>query len=189
VTLSENVFNGSGPNVGEGFGAFPFGGETTTLAATGNEILHMGSGFALAPQSGSPGGTVNATLSGNTVDGSLGSAVSFSVGDNGRLEGAFSNNRFFNSGRYGYEGSVGTGGVLGVTSSRNYFHNNTLGMTDNTLALGTGDVEGTGDVAGGGGCSAAPSGAGSAGRAASFGLLLLALCAVRLLGRARKERR
>jgi hypothetical protein len=152
VTLESNTFNGSGPNTGSAFQMMPSSNETGTVAAALNTVHNMGSGFLLrAGTSGTPpAGIINATLTGNSIDGSLGSAVNFNVSDNATINATINGNSFTNSGGYGYEGYVGTGSILNVTSSSNTFSGNTLGATDGTVPLGASDHVTT-SVSGGGG--------------------------------------
>jgi hypothetical protein len=117
----------------------PFSGETGTLVAGHNIMRSLGSGFQFNPQSGTPGGTVYATISNNSIDGSRGSAVVFSLNDNTAIHAALTGNSFSNSGRYGYEAYMGVGAVLDVASSSNTFSCNTLGATDGNVPLGPDD--------------------------------------------------
>jgi hypothetical protein len=153
VTLESNTFNGSGPNTGSAFQMMPSSNETGTVAAALNTVHNMGSGFILrAGTSGTPpAGIINAMLTGNSIDGSLGSAVNFDVSDNATINATINGNSFTNSGGYGYEGYVGTGSILNVTSSSNTFSGNALGATDGTVPLGASDQVTTSAAGGGGG--------------------------------------
>ncbi len=137
VVLDSNRFIGSGPNVNTAYSANPFAGETGDLSATNNVIFNMRGGFSLNPQSGAPGGVVNAILTNNTIDGSRNSAVGFSANDGSTINASIANNLLTNSGRYGFESWVGAGATLNVANSYNDFFNNALGATGGIVAIGS----------------------------------------------------
>ena len=76
LILDANRFLGSGDGVGAALSVFPFEDETVTVLATNNVTQGLGTGFSFNPQSGDPGGVVEATLTNNTVHASEGDAVS-----------------------------------------------------------------------------------------------------------------
>jgi len=137
VTMDANWFNGIGPNANNAFSANPFAGDTVSVTATNNIIINMGGGFQLNPQSGTPGGIVNATLTNNTIDGSEGSAVYFSANDGGAINSTTTNNLFTNNSRYAFEGYLGAGSTINSTNNYNDFYNNAMGLTDGTVTIGS----------------------------------------------------
>jgi hypothetical protein len=139
VTLNANEFTGVG-EAGEAFDAVPFTNGSVTVTATNNLIRNMGVGFRIGQGPGNPAGTVSATLTNNTVDGSRSDAVALNASDGEDVTVTMRNNLLTNSGGWGISFLSEPGGSLAVTADHNGFFANAAGNVQAPLMPGAHDV-------------------------------------------------
>jgi hypothetical protein len=139
VTLNANEFTGMG-EAGEAFDAVPFTNGSVTVTATNNVIRNMGVGFRIGQGPGNPAGTVSATLTNNTVDGSRSDAVALNASDGEAVTVTMRNNLLTNSGGWGISFLSEPGGSLTATADHNGFFANAAGNVQAPLLPGAHDV-------------------------------------------------
>jgi hypothetical protein len=141
VKLNANAFFGVG-RVGEALDASPFVNGSVTVTATNNVIHNMGGGFSIGQPIGNPAGTVSATLTNNTVDGSLSDAIVLNSADDAIVTVTLTNNLVTNSAGWGLLLSTEPGGMLTASADHNGFFANAAGNIQAPLTSGAHDVVG-----------------------------------------------
>ena len=141
VTLNANTFVGVG-RVGEALDVSPFVNGSVTVTAADNLIHNMGGGFSIGQSIGNPAGTVSATLTNNTVDGSLSDAIVLNSADDAIVTVTVTNNLVTNSVGWGLSLSEEPGGMLTASADHNGFFANAAGNIQAPLTSGVHDVVG-----------------------------------------------
>ena len=139
VTLDANRFSGSGPNVGRAVFVRTFTNGSVEMTATNNVVHDMRNGFQIDTM-GTPAGTVTATLTNNTVDGSSSDAIALNSASGSTMTVTLENNLLTDSGGWGVSLSSAAGGSVTVSQDYNGFFNNASGNLEAPLAAGAHDV-------------------------------------------------
>ena len=137
--LEANRFEGFGPRVGSAVAAFPRSGDSLALTMTNNVVRDMDGAASLVPQSSTdpePPATVTATLTNNTVDGSLSDAIRLNPQENAEITAAIHNNLFTNGGGVGIDTALNPGAVVNDTVDHNGYFGNVGGDTDGAVVPG-----------------------------------------------------